>query len=294
VKRCEKSGDRTGATGLGAVDAGKRRALQVVRMSASALRYEPRPDRNAELRARIIGLAQRHRRYGAEMIYLKLRQAGEPVNHKRVERLYTLEGLQVRRRRRKKIPVSDRQPLIRPGAANEVWSMDFVFDRVADGRVIKCLVIVDDATHEAVAIVPEHSIGGDHLTRLLDAICVQPGKPLIIRSDNGKEFTGKAMLTWAHSNAVTLKLIEPRKPNRNAYVESFNGTLRRMPERTMVHQPGTCPYRNRTLAVPRGACRRLHLNVMNNTKKPSRRIWMLDGSGTRLSGAICCHFAASS
>ncbi len=204
----------------------ERRALQVVRMSASALRYEPRPDRNTELRARIIGLAQRHRRYGAEMIYLKLRQAGEPVNHKRVERLYTLEGLQVRRRRRKKIPVGDRQPLIRPDAANEVWSMDFVFDRVADGRVIKCLVIVDDATHEAVAIVPEHSIGGDHLTRLLDAICAQRGKPLIIRSDNGKEFTGKAMLTWAHRNAVNLKLIEPGKPNQNAYVESFNGRLR--------------------------------------------------------------------
>lgn len=142
----------------------ERRALKIARMSASALRYEPRPDRNAELRERIVGLAQRHRRYGAEMIYLKLRQAGEPVNHKRVERLYRLEGLQVRRRRRKKIPIGDRQPLIRPSAANEVWSMDFVFDRVADGRVIKCLVIVDDATHEAVAIEPEHSIGGNHLT----------------------------------------------------------------------------------------------------------------------------------
>jgi len=204
----------------------ERRALKVTRMSASALRYEPRPDRNAELRARIVGLAQRHRRYGAEMIYLKLRQAGEMVNRKRVERLYTLEGLQVRRRRRKKIPVGERQPLIRPSAANEVWSMDFVFDRVADGRAIKCLVIVDDATHEAVAVVPEHSIGGDHLTRLLDAICAQRGKPVVMRSDNGKEFTGKAMLTWAHRNGVTLKLIEPGKPNQNAYVESFNGRFR--------------------------------------------------------------------
>lgn len=204
----------------------ERRALKVARMSASALRYEPRPDRNAELRARIVGLAQRHRRYGAEMIYLKLRQAGELVNRKRVERLYTLEGLQVRRRRRKKIPVGERQPLIRPSAANEVWSIDFVFDRVADGRVIKCLVIVDDATHEAVAIVPEHSIGGDHMTRLLDAICAQRGKPVVMRSDNGKEFTGKAMLTWAYRNGVTLKLIEPGKPNQNAYVESFNGRFR--------------------------------------------------------------------
>lgn len=204
----------------------ERRALAVVGMSASALRYEPAPDRNADLRQQIVTLAQRHRRYGAEMIYLKLRQAGQVVNHKRVERLYTMEKLQVRRRRRKKIPIADRQPLIRPGAANEVWSMDFVFDRIASGRVIKCLVIVDDATHEAVTIAAEHSIGGDHLVRILGQVCALRGRPAIIRTDNGKEFTGKAMLNWAHRNGVALRLIEPGKPNQNAYVESFNGRFR--------------------------------------------------------------------
>lgn len=204
----------------------ERRCLAVARMSASALRYEPRPDRNTHLRQRIVELAQRHRRYGAPMIYLKLRQAGLAVNHKRVERLYQLEKLQVRRRRRKKIPVAERQPLIRPSGPNQVWSMDFVFDRVASGRAIKCLVIVDDATHEAVAIVPEHSIGGSHLTRILDGVCSQRGRPAVIRTDNGPEFVGKAMLNWAYRNGVGLKLIEPGKPNQNAYVESFNGRLR--------------------------------------------------------------------
>jgi len=204
----------------------ERRGLRVVRMSASALRYQPRADRNRTLRERIVALAQRHRRYGAGMLYLKLRQSGELINHKRVERLYGLEKLQIRRRRRKKIPVADRQPLIRPGRANELWSIDFVFDRIASGRTLKCLAIVDDATHEAVAIVPEHTIGGDHLTRILDGICSQRGKPAMIRSDNGKEFTGKAMLTWAYRNGVALRLIEPGKPNQNAYVESFNGRLR--------------------------------------------------------------------
>lgn len=204
----------------------ERCALRLVGMSASALRYEPAPDRNQGLREQIVALAQRHRRYGAEMIYLKLRQAGQRVNHKRVERLYALEKLQVRRRRRKKIPPADRQPLIRPGAANEVWSMDFVFDRVASGRSIKCLVVVDDATHEAVAVIPEHSIGGDHLVRLLDEVCARRGKPAVIRTDNGKEFTGRAMLTWAHRNSIALRLIEPGKPNQNAYVESFNGRFR--------------------------------------------------------------------
>jgi transposase InsO family protein len=204
----------------------ERHALRVVGMSASAYRYQPMPDRNHDLRARIVALAHRHRRYGAGMIYLKLRQSGQPVNHKRVERLYAEAGLQVRRRRRKKVPVSDRQPLGRPLAANQVWSMDFVFDRTAEGRVIKCLTVVDDATHEAVAVVPERAIGGHALTRILDRVAGERGLPQAIRTDNGKEFCGKAMLTWAHARNVRLFLIEPGKPNQNAYIESFNGRLR--------------------------------------------------------------------
>lgn len=204
----------------------ERHALRVVRMSASALRYHPAPDRNVPLRREIAALAQRHRRYGAGMIYLKLRQRGLVVNHKRVERLYAQAQLQLHRRKRKKVPVSDRQPLERPEAANEVWSMDFVFDRSADGRVVKCLTIVDDATHESVDIVPERAIGGLTVTRILDRLSVTRGLPKIIRTDNGKEFCGHAMLNWAHTQNVTLRLIEPGKPNQNAYIESFNGRLR--------------------------------------------------------------------
>ena len=89
----------------------ERRALTVVRMSAAALRYVPRPDPDAGLRDRIVALAHRHRRYGAGMIYLKLRQEGRRVNHKRVDRLYAEARLQVKRRRRKKVPLADRQPL---------------------------------------------------------------------------------------------------------------------------------------------------------------------------------------
>jgi putative transposase len=204
----------------------ERHALRVVRMSASALRYAPVPDRNGLLRERILELAHRYRRYGAGMIYLKLRQKNWVVNHKRVERLYALAKLQVRRRKRKKVPVADRQPLLRPEAANQVWSMDFVFDCTAEGRVIKCLTIVDDATHESVAIAPERAIGGYAVTRILERLRTDRGLPHVIRTDNGKEFCGRVMLTWAHQQGVTLRLIEPGKPNQNAYIESFNGRLR--------------------------------------------------------------------
>src|SRR5215207_7864351 len=119
------------------------------------------------------------------MIYLKLRQEGRRVNHKRVDRLYAEARLQVRRLRRKKVPLADRQPLTRPHAPNEVWSADFVFDRTAEGRVLKCLTIVDDATTEAVAVVPARALGGVPVTRVLDALAMTRGLPQVLRTDNG-------------------------------------------------------------------------------------------------------------
>ena len=107
--------DRKGAPGLS-----ERRSLRLARISASAFRYQRRPDRNIELHREIVRLAHRYKRYGASMIGLKLRQSGWRVNHKRVERLYAQSGLQVRRRKRKKVPACDRQPLLRrkrPGNA---------------------------------------------------------------------------------------------------------------------------------------------------------------------------------
>lgn len=204
----------------------ERHALAVVRMSAASLRYVPALDQNASLRARIEALAHRHRRYGAGMIYLKLRQAGVVANHKRVDRLYAEARLQVTRRRRKKVPQADRQPLVRPQQPNEVWSADFVFDRTAEGRVLKCLTIVDDATTEAVAAVPARALGGVAVTRILDRLAIERGLPTALRTDNGPEFCSRAMLTWAYDRGVALRLIEPGKPNQNAYIESFNGRFR--------------------------------------------------------------------
>ena len=204
----------------------ERRALKLACMSASVLRYQPIDDGNAELRERIIALAHRHRRHGYRMIHLRLRQEGVLVNLKRVRRLYRQENLMVKNRKRKKVALADRQPLLRPSRANQVWSVDFVFDRLADGRTLKCLTLVDDCTHEAVAIRPDTAISGSYVTRILDKVKDERGLPAVIRSDNGKEFCGRAMAIWAHENGVALRFIEPGKPNQNAYVESFNGRLR--------------------------------------------------------------------
>jgi len=203
----------------------ERRALAVVCMSPSALRYAPAQDRNHELRSDpCAGASAPTLRCGDDLLYVL--PAGVLVNHKRVERLYSEAQLQMPKRKRKKIPLSERQPLVRPQQADQVWSMDFVFDRSADGRTIKCLTIVDDVTHECVGIVAERAIGGSALTRILDKLHITRGLPQVIRTDNGKEFCGRAMLSWAHGHGVKLRLIEPGKPNQNAYVESFNGRLR--------------------------------------------------------------------
>lgn len=150
------------------------------------------------------------------------------VNYKRVERLYQEARLQVwrRKRKRKRVPIAEPQPLERPQSPNVVWSMDFLFDRMAEGRVIKCLTVVDDATLEAVMIEVERSISGVGVTRVLDRLASGHGLPRVIRSDNGKEFCGKAIVTWAHERGDQLRLIEPGKPNQNAYIESYNGRLR--------------------------------------------------------------------
>jgi putative transposase len=104
--------------------------------------------------------------------------------------------------------------------------MDLVFDRTADGRVIKCLTVLDNATHEEVAVVPERAIGREPLTQILDRLWLERGFPRMIGTDNGKEFSGRAMLNWAHSRSVKLRQIQSGKPNQNAYIESLNGRLR--------------------------------------------------------------------
>ena len=124
------------------------------------------------------------------------------------------------------MPVTDRQPLERPTAANAVGSMDVVFDRIASGRSLKMLGIVDDGTHASVAVHLEPAIGGEHRVRVLQRSSASRGYLRLIRTDNTKAFTGKAMLTWAHEHGVKLRLIEPGKPNPNAYIESFNGRSR--------------------------------------------------------------------
>jgi putative transposase len=148
------------------------------------------------------------------------------VNHKRLYRLYRAAGLQVRRRRRKRLTRGERVPLPTPTRRGERWSMDFTLDTLADGRAFRTLNIVDDYTRECLAIEVDRSLPGLRVTRVLDRLHHAVGLPTSIVLDNGPEFAGRTLEAWAYAAGVTLCFIRPGKPIENAYVESFNGKFR--------------------------------------------------------------------
>jgi putative transposase len=210
-----------------AVSISERRACGLVDIARSTMRrlvIESEP--NQELQAKIIDLAQARRRFGYRRIHDLLRREGVQVNHKKIYRLYSEASLSVRKRRRRKLVTADRQALHRPTRPNEVWSIDFVMDALASGRRIKCLTVVDDFTRECLDIAVDFGISGEYVSRVLDHIAQFRGLPKAIRTDQGPEFTSRALDRWAYDKAVDLKLIAAGKPTQNAYIESFNGKFR--------------------------------------------------------------------
>lgn len=209
------------------VEISERRACGLIAIARTTLRRViEEPAENVVLTARMVDLAHARRRFGYRRIHDLLRREGVQANHKRVYRLYSEAGLSVRKRRRRKHVMLDRQVLQPSGAANEIWSMDFVMDTLANGRRIKCLTVVDDFTRECLDIAVDFGISGEYVSRVLGHIGQFRGLPKAIRTDQGPEFTSRALDRWAYGQGVDLKLIAAGKPTQNAYIESFNGKFR--------------------------------------------------------------------
>lgn len=205
----------------------ERRACRLVGLSRDSYRHPPEPDAaTQQLKDKIVEIAQVRRRFGYRRIHDLLRAEHPGINHKRVYRLYRDANLAVRRRRKAKRTPSERVPLQLARSVNEVWSMDFVSDSLANGRRIKCLTVADDFSHECVNIAVDYGISGEYVTRILDRAAVFRGYPQAVRTDNGPEFTSRAFMAWAHSHGVRHILIEPGRPMQNGYIESFNGKFR--------------------------------------------------------------------
>jgi len=204
-----------------------RRACRVVGLSTSTWRYERQPDPiNAQLLTRLSAHASERPRFGYRRLHTLVDREGLHVNHKRVYGVYREAKLQVRRRRRKRLTRGERTPLPLPSRRTERWSMDFMVDTLADGRGFRTLNIVDDFTRECVAIEVDRSLPGLRVVRVLDRLAETIGLPDILVTDNGPEFSGRALDTWAYARGVRLRFIRPGKPIENAFVESFNGKFR--------------------------------------------------------------------
>ena len=203
----------------------ERRACKLLGVDRASYRYEPRPDRNAELREAVVNLARQKPRYGYRRLHAVLERRGQAVNVKRVYRLYAEEGLAVRRRRRKRL-VRERAAEPRLIRANQEWAMDFIVDGLANGRMVRILSVVDAFTRECLALEADTSLGSGRVTRVLDRLIDERGVPENVRSDNGPEFTSRRMLGWAEERKITLVHIQPGRPMQNGHVESFHGRLR--------------------------------------------------------------------
>jgi putative transposase len=205
-----------------------RRACAVVQLGRSTHYYRSRVDPQTALRVRLRDLAESRVQYGYRRLHVLLRREGWHVNAKRVYRLYDQEGLALRTkrpRRRKSAVARVAQP--EPVRRNQVWSMDFVSDELGFGRRFRVLTLVDHFTRESPALEIGVGIGGRRVAEVLSRLALTHGLPDVIQVDNGPEFTSKALDQWAYENGVRLDFIRPGRPVENAFIESFNASLRK-------------------------------------------------------------------
>ena len=205
----------------------ERRACTLTGQARTTQRYRVRRKKDTLLRRRLRELAARWPRYGTPRLSLMLRKEFGTLNHKRVERIYKEEALQLPRKRKgKRRGVSGRIPLVSSTRPDHMWAVDFVTDCFEGGGRFRAFVVLDVFTRECLALEADTSISGERVVRVLSRLAHSRTLPESIMMDNGTEFTSKAMLKWSQEAEVQLCFIEPGKPMQNGYVESFNGKLR--------------------------------------------------------------------
>jgi putative transposase len=206
----------------------ERHACSVLNAPRMTVRYQRRiRPGESKLRKRLRELAQKHKRYGLRRIWAMLRREGWRVNKKRVHRLWKEEGLQRKRKTKRKrgCGPSPGYP-VRATYPNHVWSYDFIEDRTERGGKLRMLCVVDEYTRECLHIRVDRSIGAHKVVASLNWLFVLHGRPEYIRSDNGPELIAKALQTWLAEQGAQTVYITPGSPWENPFIESFNDKFR--------------------------------------------------------------------
>jgi putative transposase len=205
----------------------QRRACTLVKVGRSALGYQSQQGaKNAPVIARMKELSAKYPRYGYRRVRIFLARDGYRMSPGRTHRLWRAAKLQVPRRRPRKRIASSRPRPQAPIGPNQVWAVDFVFDACANGQQLKCLTVEDEFTKEGLAIEVDGRIRSGRVIEVLSRLVSERGRPMYLRSDNGREFLSRALLQWVAMQNIGTALIDPGKPWQNGVNESFNGKFR--------------------------------------------------------------------
>lgn len=205
-----------------------RRACQIFCVSETCYRYQPKlSEQNEWIADWLVRLTHNQKNWGFGLCFLFLRNVkGYLWNHKRVYRIYCELELNLRIKPKKRLIREKPEPLTVPEMINECWSMDFMHDRLSDGRGYRLFNVIDDFNREGLGIEIDLSLPSERVIRSLDRIIEWRGKPKAIRCDNGPEYLSHTMQEWAKKQAIKLQYIQPGNPQQNAYIERYNRTVR--------------------------------------------------------------------
>jgi putative transposase len=198
----------------------------LLKISTSSFYYKARLKNDDPIIEAFKNLADQHYRWGFWMMHHYLRNEGATWNHKRTYRVYTSMNLNLRSKRRKRLPKRTQHALLQPLHPNIHWSMDFMQDNLSDGKKFRVLNVIDDFNRECLAIVPSKSITSHRVISELENLTTWRGVPEKIRVDNGPEFIAERLKDWCFFKGIELTFIQPGKPAQNGYIERFNRTFR--------------------------------------------------------------------
>ena len=205
----------------------ERKAYALTRQHRSTQRKPMVRDPRTAVRQRMHEIVRTRIRYGYRRVHIMLRREGWDVGRNLVYRLYREEGLVLwtKRPRRRKIVVH-REARIQPKRPNEAWSLDFIHDELSNGQKFRALTVVDIFTREGLAIEVGHRLKGENVVEVLNKLVRLRGAPKYLFADNGAELTGQLVDLWAYHHGTRIDFSRPGKPTDNAFIETFNGTLR--------------------------------------------------------------------
>ncbi|WP_394342708.1 IS3 family transposase [Sandaracinomonas limnophila] len=201
------------------------RACKLTKLPRSQYYYQSKKD-DTEVIEVLQDLAFKHPSYGFRKLFAYSRRAGNVWNHKKVYRVYKLLKLNRKRKGKRRLPARVKQPLATQKNVNAIWSMDFMSDSIVSGRRFRTFNVMDDCSREALAIEIDTSLSSKRVIRTLERIIDERGKPAVLRSDNGPEFTSKDLEIWCNVKEITLQFIQPGRPMQNGFIERFNRLYR--------------------------------------------------------------------